>query len=92
MVFFLIDIQFFALYIYTIPKGVLVKSNYQKILQWERYKPRGHWLGVWGILISSALFIIVSLVTTPPREKADEFIGFLHEELPKMGFSDGHCV
>jgi len=56
------------------------------ILQLGGYKPWGHWPGVWGIVVCSALFIVVSLLTSPPKQKADEFIGYLHEELPKHGF------
>jgi SSS family solute:Na+ symporter len=55
-------------------------------LQLGDYKPWGHWPGVWGILVASALFIVVSLVTTPPREKAEEFMGYLEQELPRHRF------
>lgn len=41
----------------------------------------GLWPGVWSALISTTLFIGVSLVTKPPLEKAEEFIGYLQEEL-----------
>ena len=55
-------------------------------LQLGGYKPLGHWPGVWGIAVCTVLFIVVSLLTSPPREKANEFIGYLKEELSKHRF------
>ncbi len=51
------------------------------IFQYTGYYPLGLWPGVWSALISTTLFIGVSLVTKPPLEKAEEFIGYLQEEL-----------
>jgi len=56
------------------------------VLQLGGYKPWGHWAGIWGIIVCSLLFIVVSLLTSPPREKAEEFMGYLEEELPKHRF------
>ncbi len=51
------------------------------LFQYSGYYPLGLWPGVWSALISTTLFIGVSLVTKPPLEKAEEFIGYLQEEL-----------
>jgi SSS family solute:Na+ symporter len=56
------------------------------VLQLGGYKPWGHWAGVWGILVCSFLFITVSLLTSPPRQRAEEFMGYLEEELPRHRF------
>ena len=50
-------------------------------LQFSGIKPLGHWPAVWGGLICSAAFIVISLVTKPPADKAREFIGYLEVEL-----------
>lgn len=50
-------------------------------LQLSGWKPMGHWPGVWTLLIGSLVFILVSLITNPPRSKAEEFLGYLDEKL-----------
>jgi SSS family solute:Na+ symporter len=55
-------------------------------LQLSGAKPFGLWPGVWGFLICIALYVIVSLNTRPLRRKADAFIDFLNESLPKGNF------
>jgi SSS family solute:Na+ symporter len=56
------------------------------VLQLGGYKPLGHWPGVCGIAVCTVLFIVVSLLTSPPEQKANEFMGYLREELPKHRF------
>lgn len=56
------------------------------ILQVTGLKPLGWWPGTWGIAICLPLFIIVSLLTKPPREKADEFLDYLREKLKEGNF------
>jgi SSS family solute:Na+ symporter len=46
-------------------------------LQFSGIKPLGHWPAVWGGLVCLVSFIVISLVTKPPVEKAEEFIGYL---------------
>ncbi|MFW5998440.1 MAG: sodium:solute symporter family protein [Halanaerobiaceae bacterium] len=53
------------------------------ILQLGNIQPMGIWPGVWTLLISSVLFISVSLFTSPPEKKAEEFIGYINQELKK---------
>jgi SSS family solute:Na+ symporter len=56
------------------------------ILQITGIKPLGWWPGVWGAIVCTGLYIIVSLFTKAPVQKAEEFIGYLKEELPKRNF------
>ena len=55
-------------------------------LQLTGYKPLGWWPGVWGFIVCIVLYIIVSLVTQAPTQKAEKFIGYLKKELPKRNF------
>ena len=43
--------------------------------------PLGWWPGIWSGIVSAVLFIVVSLLTKPPLEKAGEFLGYLQEAL-----------
>jgi SSS family solute:Na+ symporter len=56
------------------------------VLQITGSKPLGMWPGIWGFLVSIALYLFVSLLTRAPRAKAEEFIGFLDQTLPKGNF------
>ena len=56
------------------------------IFQFTGWKPLGWWPGTWGFVVCVPLFIGVSLATKPPREKAEEFIGYLKEALKKGRF------
>lgn len=48
-------------------------------------KPLGQASGVWGLLAATVLYIGVSLLTTPPEQKAAEFIGYLRGALKDKG-------
>src|SRR5690606_38488521 len=39
-----------------------------------QWKPLGLASGIWGLILSTSIFIIVSLLTKAPVEKANEFI------------------
>jgi SSS family solute:Na+ symporter len=56
------------------------------LLQFTGIKPLGLWPGVWGLIVCTALFVSVSLVTKPPVQRAEAFIGYLEENLPKYRF------
>ena len=56
------------------------------VLQLSGSKPLGLWPGVWGFMLCLALYVLVSLVTRAPKEKAEEFINYLKEALPKGNF------
>ncbi|MFW6056749.1 MAG: sodium:solute symporter family protein [Chloroflexota bacterium] len=51
------------------------------VLQVTGLRPLGWWPGVWGFLLCVTVFVSVSLVTRPPSEKADEFIGYIAEQM-----------
>ncbi len=51
------------------------------IFQYGAIRPLGLWPGVWSGLVAVTLFILVSLVTKAPEKKAEEFIGYLADEL-----------
>lgn len=52
-------------------------------LQLTGYKPLGLWPGIWGFIACTVLYIVVSLFTTAPAQKADEFIDYLKKDLPR---------
>ncbi len=56
------------------------------VFQVTGWKPLGWWPGTWGFIVCVPLFIGVSLATKPPREKAEEFIGYLKGALKKGKF------
>jgi SSS family solute:Na+ symporter len=56
------------------------------LFQVTGWKPLGWWPGTWGFIVCVILFIGVSLATKPPRDKAEEFIGYLGEALKKGNF------
>ncbi len=45
--------------------------------------PLGWWPGVWSGIVATVLFIVVSLLTEPPRQKAEEFINYINDTLNK---------
>ncbi len=61
--------------------SVITGGTAATVLQYTGYYPLGLWPGVWSGIIATALFIGVSYLTSPPRAKAEEFIGYIQEEL-----------
>lgn len=61
--------------------SVAISALLVLVLEFTGMKPFGLWPGIWGILVSTVLFVGVSLLTKPPREKAEEFIGYIQTEL-----------
>ncbi|WP_087971957.1 sodium:solute symporter family protein [Oceanobacillus rekensis] len=53
------------------------------LLELFQLKPLGLASGLWGISISTLLFIGVSLVTRAPEAKANEFLSYISEALKK---------
>ncbi|MEK4302140.1 sodium:solute symporter family protein [Oceanobacillus sp. FSL W8-0428] len=60
----------------TIIPGTLVL-----ILELLQAKPFGLASGLWGLILSTLLFIFVSLFTNAPTQKANEFIDYIKENL-----------
>lgn len=50
-------------------------------LQFTGLKPLGWWPGVWSGIVATVLFIGISLVTSPPGEKAEQFISYIRRAL-----------
>ena len=50
-------------------------------LQFGNLSPLGLAPGVWTLIITVVSFIVVSLFTEAPKQKANEFLGYLDEEL-----------
>ncbi len=55
------------------------------VMYLTNFYPLGWWPPVWGIGITTLLFVVISLVTTPP-EGAEEFLSDLEEELKQNNF------
>jgi SSS family solute:Na+ symporter len=56
------------------------------LLQLSGYKPLGLWAGVWGLITSVVLFLVVSLLTIAPQKKAEDFIGYVERNLVRYRF------
>ena len=56
------------------------------VLQLTGIKPMGIWPGVWGLAACIVLYVAISFLTRPPLDKAEEFIGYLEENLKKYRF------
>ncbi|USK56726.1 sodium:solute symporter family protein [Cytobacillus solani] len=63
--------------------SVIVSGVIVIIFEFAKLKPFGLASGIWGIVISSILFITVSLITKAPEKKADEFLSYLKTELKR---------
>jgi solute:Na+ symporter, SSS family len=61
--------------------SILSGATLVLVLQVMGLKPLGWWPGVWGLILCTAVFVLVSLVTRAPTAKADEFLGYLKEKL-----------
>jgi SSS family solute:Na+ symporter len=49
-------------------------------MQFSGWAPLGYGAGVWTLLVTTAVFILVSLFTQAPTKKAEEFIGYINQE------------
>jgi len=61
--------------------SITIGATLVLVLQVTGAKPLGWWPGVWGLVVCTAVFIIVSLLTRAPTAKADEFMNYLAEKL-----------
>ena len=61
--------------------SIIIGSITAIYLQFSGLKPLGHWPGVWTLFVTILVFILVSLFTEPPQEKAEEFVGYLDKKL-----------
>ncbi|NBC30313.1 MAG: sodium:solute symporter family protein [Spirochaetes bacterium] len=65
--------------------SMLVAGVVTSALYITGYYPLGWWPSVWGAILSTLLFVVVSLATRPPTG-AGEFIDTLETELDEHGF------
>jgi SSS family solute:Na+ symporter len=56
------------------------------LFQVTGWKPLGWWPGTWGFIVCAVLFVVVSLLTKPPKKKAEEFLGYLKQKLAEGNF------
>ncbi len=63
--------------------SVVIGGLVAMVLQYSGWRPLGFWPGVWSGLVAVTLFVIVSLLTSPPEEKAEEFMGYIKSELDR---------
>ncbi|MFW5786646.1 MAG: sodium:solute symporter family protein [Halanaerobiales bacterium] len=63
--------------------SIIIGAITAVFLQFSGIKPLGHWPGVWTLLITTTVFIGVSLVTKAPKYKAERFMNYLADETDK---------
>lgn len=63
--------------------SIIIGSVTALVLQFSGWSPLGHGAGVWTLLISTFIFIIISLFTEAPQKKADKFIDYINDECQK---------
>src|SRR5690606_34249516 len=63
--------------------SVIVSALIVLILEATGAKPLGLGSGIWGLILSTVLFVGVSLVTQAPKEKAEEFLNLMKEHRKK---------
>lgn len=61
--------------------STLIPGAVVLVLELLQAKPLGMASGLWGLILSTLLFIGVSLFTKAPEEKAEEFMGCIQENL-----------
>ncbi|SOB99509.1 SSS family solute:Na+ symporter [Ureibacillus xyleni] len=64
--------------------SVIISGVIVIVLELFKLKPLGLTSGVWGISLSTVLFVVVSLMTKAPEEKANEFLNNVKIELNKF--------
>jgi SSS family solute:Na+ symporter len=65
--------------------SMIVGGVLTAVLYLTGWQPLGWWASVWGAIVTTVLFVITSLVTTPP-DGAQRFIEDLEGELVEHGF------
>lgn len=60
--------------------SIIVGSITALYLQFSSLSPYGYGAGIWTLIISTAVFVIGSLLTEAPRAKADQFIDYINQE------------
>ncbi|RCW72022.1 sodium:solute symporter family protein [Saliterribacillus persicus] len=63
--------------------SVIISSLLVITLELFSLKPLNLASGIWGLGVSTILYVGISLVTKAPTEKANEFIGYIKQEMKK---------
>lgn len=63
--------------------SIIIGSITALYLQFGGLSPFGYGAGVWTLIVTAAVFVLVSFFTQAPVEKAEEFIGYLNKECKK---------
>ncbi len=63
--------------------SIVIAGAATTYLQFTGLKPLGMWPGFWALVLSTLLFVVVSLLTRPPTAKAALFLGYLSDALKK---------
>jgi SSS family solute:Na+ symporter len=63
--------------------SIIIGSITALHLQLSSWRPFGYGAGVWTLIVSTSIFIILSLFTKAPKKKADEFIDYINKECNK---------
>lgn len=69
--------------------SVVISGAFVAYLELTKFKPLGYGSGLWGLLLAIVIFVGVSLVTNPPKDKAEEFIEFTKSEIKKLYQKNG---
>jgi len=64
--------------------SVVISGAFVAYLELTKLKPFGYGSGLWGLILAIVIFVVVSLATKPPKEKAEEFIEFTKSEIKKL--------
>jgi SSS family solute:Na+ symporter len=63
--------------------SIIIGSITALHLQLSSWRPFGYGAGVWTLIVSTSIFIILSLFTKAPKKKAEEFIDYINKECNK---------
>lgn len=61
--------------------SIVVGGTIAAWFQFGGLRPLGIWPGIWSGITATILFIVVSLLTKPPQQKATDFIDFVNDSL-----------
>lgn len=65
--------------------SVILSGALVLILEVQEIRFLGQGSGVWGLLLSTVLFVGISLLTRPPHEKARDFVDTLNRDVREHG-------
>lgn len=65
--------------------SIIVSGSLVAFLEISQFKPLGQASGVWGLLVSVALYVAVSFLSRAPEQKAAEFMDYLRDALGDKG-------